>query len=109
MRSCSFLSCLGFALVAGGSALAQSTLENPVGQELPYPADSGGFGNATGEPLVEPIHHDLTVSDARFSPDSRFLVVSSQAAKLLLWWEISAAGVASRKAELEHPIRAFRF
>jgi len=64
---------------------------------------------ATGQPLVEPIRHNLPVSECKFSPDSRFLVLSSEGEKLLQWWDVTAAGVPSRKAELQHPVRAFGF
>jgi hypothetical protein len=36
-----------------------------------------------------------------------FLVLSSQAAKLLQWWDVSAVGVPSRKAQLEHHVQDF--
>ncbi len=64
---------------------------------------------STGEPLVEPIRHDLTVDIIKLSPNSRFMVLSCRAAKLLQWWDVSAAGFPSRKAQLEHPIRDFKF
>jgi hypothetical protein len=55
-----------------------------------------------------PIAHNLTVNEGRFSPDSRFLVLSSSVAKQIRWWEIGAPGMPMHQLEVQHPIRELR-
>src|SRR5262249_21307128 len=62
-----------------------------------------------GKPASEPLVYDFDVASAKFSPDSRFLVLVGRAAHRLLWVEPSAPGMSPRTAQVDQPIREIWF